>query len=160
MTFGPHDAYALFKRPPSLRVWGNFLRKLKIADCWIWIGARGSDPDFPYGSSKNDQTGKTISAHRLMCIWLYGDLPSSLIVDHLVCENTLCVNPLHLIPHSRKFNNTRPGAKSFGRRNMLKTHCVRGHELAGDNLIACWLKTNQRKCATCDRERPRRIKSN
>lgn len=50
----------------------------------------------------------------------------------------------------RRYKETVPGPS-----NALKTHCKRGHELAGDNL---YIKPNgERQCRTCRREVVRRI---
>lgn len=35
-------------------------------------------------------------------------------------------------------------------RNAAKTHCPRGHELSGDNLMQRYLKAGSRRCKTCD----------
>jgi hypothetical protein len=53
-------------------------------------------------------------------------------LDHL-CETPLCINPAHLEPCSRAENTLRGDTVTAA--NKAKTHCNRGHELAGHNLI-------------------------
>lgn len=145
------ELYRLLRNPPAWRTWIRFFSNIEIdldspLKCWIWKGAR---TEKNYGQFC---WRKTMQVHRLMAIWLYGDLPKSLHVDHVVCSNPPCVNPLHLIPHSQIFNLTRPGSKSMARVNKMRTHCAKGHELSGYNL-AVTLRSDgsfrQRKCRTC-----------
>jgi hypothetical protein len=55
------------------------------------------------------------------------------------------VNPDHLEPVTN--------AENQRRRNLLKTHCKAGHELAGANLSI--LASGQRWCRECGRRRSR-----
>lgn len=51
-------------------------------------------------------------------------------------------------------SNSNRDKRAHGTDPMLnKTHCPRGHELAGENLIPAKLKTGQRECLACGRAR-------
>lgn len=102
--------------------------------CWEWSGAatrRG------YGLIRVG--GILMSAHRTSYEALRGPIPPGLVLDHL-CKNTYCVNPDHLEAVTQLVNMRR-GA------NATKTHCKRGHLLAGDNL---YMHPNgKRLCRAC-----------
>lgn len=71
-------------------------------------------------------------------------------IDHL-CRNRACFNPDHLEQVTNQTNILRgEGATAT---NARKTHCIRGHELVGTNLIAS--RTNGRSCRICRNERRR-----
>jgi hypothetical protein len=96
--------------------------------CWNWQRAKDKDGYgmFKIGSHK-DNTRFMARAHRWSYEWFVGKIPDGLTIDHL-CRNHCCVNPDHLEPVTSALN-TRRGARS------IATHCKRGHELTGYNLI-------------------------
>jgi hypothetical protein len=71
-------------------------------------------------------------------------------LDHL-CRNRACVNPAHMEPVTNKVNIMR-GA-GVGAMCALKTTCLRGHPLSGDNLRT--RPDGERACRTCQRARKR-----
>lgn len=94
---------------------------------------------------------QTVYTHRLAKVAALGrDIDRHMVIDHL-CRNRLCCNPDHLdvvtdqenLLRQRLANGTGPAA----------THCIRGHELTGDNLVAGNLKLGMRSCRTCAIER-------
>jgi hypothetical protein len=90
--------------------------------CWIWqncLGSRG------YGCVGID--GKVQLTHRVAYQRLVGPIPDGLQIDHL-CFKKRCCNPAHLEPVTGKVNCERAWP-------AMKTLCVNGHHLAGDNLI-------------------------
>lgn len=134
-------------RPLEERFWEKVD---KSGDCWLWTSALSKG----YGQFAID--GVQRRAHRLAYTWLVGPIPEGLSLDHLChgwdatcnlrekCPHRRCVNPAHLEPVPRGVNAMRghgPWAE-----NARKTHCLRGHELAGENL---YLWHGHRICRAC-----------
>lgn len=115
-------------------------RVLKTESCWLWQGActRGG-----YGELMID--GKMWYAHRLSHELFKGPIPPGLDIDHL-CRVRNCVNPDHLEAVTRKVNANRG---LCGIHNLRKTHCPRGHLLAGDNLRISGIRRGVRLCKQC-----------
>lgn len=112
--------------------------------CWLWTSAKNHA-----GYGVFQLRTQTARAHR----WIYeqevGSIPEGLQLDHL-CRTRSCVRPSHLEPVTARENTMRGEGPSA--RNAQKTHCFRGHLLAGNNLI---IKSKQRDCRTCARQRQR-----
>lgn len=150
------ELYSLMEDPPSSKLWqtfkDHFHDNLTWFDCWEWNGYRN---EHGYGQMHRPGNSKGFSAgaHRRLCDWLYGKLPRDLVVDHLICSNPPCCNPIHLIPCTMRFNTLRPGSKSLSAACLKKTHCPQGHPLTEGNLHANWLKLGKRICLTCCRAR-------
>lgn len=96
--------------------------------CWNWTGPKNRKG---YG-----QVLRT-TAHRHFYISLVGPVPADLHVDHL-CENTSCVNPVHLEPVTPSENAKRRHQR-IG--ECLRCHLpVEGHgpiRRRGNPLIFC-----------------------
>lgn len=88
--------------------------------------------------------------HRLVYETLCGPIPGGLQLDHL-CRNRGCCNPWHLEPVPSRVNTLR--GETLQAKNAAKTHCLRGHALAGENLIV--RPDGTRNCRECRRERAR-----
>lgn len=119
--------------------------------CWLYAG---SISRLGYGMiwGKVGSKWKAYNAHRAVYEHFNGPIPDKLTIDHL-CRITRCVNPDHLEAVTLKENLLRgngPGAI-----NARKTHCIRGHVLAGENLI---LQPYQRRCRICLRSYAKRRK--
>lgn len=119
----------------------RFLAKIeKTNDCWFWkswITREG------YGQfSIHD---KAYFAHRVSYELFKCDIPKGLILDHL-CRNPSCVNPEHLEAVTYKINTLRGNA---GLWQKQKTHCPKGHELRGDNLVNFEILKGWRICKIC-----------
>ena len=119
----------------------RFLRNTQKTDgCWLWTGYLSRENR----GVVNLKTGK-VFAYRLGYELLVGPIPEGLTLDHL-CVNPQCVNPDHLEPVPAGVNALRGSGPAAT--NKRKTHCIRGHELAGDNL---YIKPNgRRRCRRCE----------
>lgn len=113
------------------------------AGCWLWTGDAT-----PGGYGRVKIAGRNQMAHRVSLAARDGAIGNGLDVDHL-CRVRSCVNPAHLEAVTRTENLRRSGAWSG--KNMRKTHCPRGHILAGDNLCAKYSRRGKRACLTCVR---------
>ena len=132
----------------------NMLDKSQLKDngCIEFYGCKTEQG---YGVIKYG--GDTYRAHRL-CFILYNKI-SGLEVEQFVChscDNPSCINPDHLWLGDAKSNN-QDCVKKGRHTNKSKTHCKRGHELSGDNLIN--LKDNGRACRTCSNASKRAYKN-
>ena len=121
------------------------------AGCWEWTGTLTKHG---YGqiSFGTRVTRKVFLAHRWAYEYIVGLVPGGLVLDHL-CRNRKCVNPKHLEPVTNRENLLRGDGWSGS--NARKTHCPRGHELAGSNLSGYHLARGQRKCLRCHADRQR-----
>lgn len=107
-------------------------------DCWLWTGHTAGGG---YG-----RTGWPVRmAHRVIFEALVGPIPARMTLDHL-CRVPTCVNPDHLQVVSERDNILRGFAPPA--LNARKTHCRRGHPLAGENVT---LYRGTRRCRACQR---------
>lgn len=110
-------------------------------ECILWKGQTFTT----HGNTYGIVGGKDfVLAHRYVYEKEVGIIPKDFVIDHL-CRNGLCVNPKHLEAVTNIENIMRGnGAPAI---NARKTHCVRGHELSGDNLYN--RRSGKRACRTC-----------
>lgn len=123
----------------------RFWAKVEKTDgCWEWRGWRT-----PKGYGGFRLSGRDQYAHRVSYEASIGPIPDGLVIDHL-CRNSGCVNPAHLEAVTQKENLRRglfaPGKRGGDKHNRLKTHCPKGHEYAGHNLIEY---RGRRYCRSC-----------
>lgn len=119
-------------------------------ECWLWTSTTGGNGKYGQFSVN----GRFMAAHRFAYELLVGPIPEGLDLDHVKargCRSTLCVNPAHLEPVTRRENLLR--GDTFIAENAAKTHCPQGHPLAGGNLLASNL--GRRQCRTCKQARDR-----
>ncbi len=120
--------------------------------CWIWTGAIVGGGG--YGATrwrKPDGTWGQPQVHRLLYKLTVENIPDHLTLDHL-CRTPACVNPDHLEPVTNRTNILR--GVGIAAVNARKTHCPRGHFLAGNNLRKG--QGRRRRCAQCDKVSSRR----
>jgi hypothetical protein len=128
---------------PEERFWQKVDRSAGPDGCWLWTGGLTHNG---YGRFALGLT--TVRAHRYSYQLAHGPIPDGYEVDHVRargCRHYHCVNPSHLEAVPPVVNVLR--SDSLGAVNARKTHCKRGHELAGDNLIV--ERTGKRQCRIC-----------
>lgn len=103
--------------------------------CWLWTGCTVKG----YGQLTWKDRRKKY-AHRLV---LGLSCSTHFVVDHL-CGVKCCVNPAHLELVSSRENLLR--GDTAASRNVVKTTCVRGHLLAGENV---YTHNRKRYCNKC-----------
>jgi hypothetical protein len=81
------------KAPPE-RI-DRFMKQVAIQSngCWHWTGARISGR---YGETKGVERKVDCYAHRYSYLLFNGPIPEGKLVRHR-CNNTICVNPEHLL---------------------------------------------------------------
>lgn len=93
-------------------------------NCWIWTGAKNRG----YGAF--NFRGKTTKIHRLLyevCIARLPKYDGIRVLDHVMCDNPSCCNPLHVRLVAQSYNILR--SNSISGQNARKTHCIHGHPL-------------------------------
>lgn len=114
-------------------------------ECWEWLAGKRKG----YGRF-TPRYQHPVPAHRFAYELLVGPIPAGLVADH-TCRNKACVNPEHIDIVTNRENVLR--GEGVTAQLARQTHCKRGHELSGDNLI---IQTNgARQCRECRRMRRR-----
>lgn len=95
-----------------------WMKVQKRPGCWNWTGGARDG----YGTFTEKHKGRTHLAHRLSYELTVGPIPDGKVLDHR-CRNTLCVNPSHLRPVTRKQNGEhRGGARRDSSTGVLGVH--------------------------------------
>lgn len=119
------------------RIFANDVNR--SGECWIWTG-----PKNQAGFGVVTIDGVSTMANRFFYERFNGPIPEG---KHLwaTCRCRACVNPAHfeaITPVEVIRRSDSPSGINF-----RKTHCIRGHELAGANLLN--RKNGHRGCRTC-----------
>lgn len=127
------------------RFWNKVLipSKSSTISCWEWIGCKNNING--YGTFWLQKS--MMSAHRAAFLFTGHCLPKDLVVDHK-CKNKICVNPDHLRAVTNRINSIENSVGPTAI-NAAKTHCIRGHELVGDNLSGPTKDGRRRRCKAC-----------
>jgi len=125
-----------------------------LTGCWQWISGTNIDG---YGQFSFDS--RSLRAHRFIFAAFFGRVDPKMHLHH-TCENTSCVNPLHLVPLSvRHHSMVTHGLPIDYDEDQNK--CIRQHPLVGDNLY-CPPGSKKRRCREClrqwDREKYQALK--
>jgi hypothetical protein len=134
-------------------------------DCMLWTGVKTPDG---YGyikqmdsRSTQPRKSKTIFVHRLAYQNAFGDIPESMVVDHIchdpatcqggiTCKHRSCINPEHLKLSTHLENRVR-SVMSSSVKGMCRNNL---HEWSEDN-VKTW-KSGKKVCAACHKETTRK----
>lgn len=142
------------RKDPFLRFSAKYV--VRPDGCWEWTGAPGSHGYGEFGVGGNRYRVLDL-AHRWAWLLYRGALPTGCDIHH-TCSNRRCVNPDHLEALSHREHASRHG-KERGKNIKIaivareKTHCIRGHPFAGDNLRIA--RNGGRCCRQCARDHAR-----
>ena len=132
------------------RFWSKADWDIRSPDrCWNWLAAKSTNG---YGRF---QIARHVigAAHRVAYELEVGPIPPGKYLDHL-CRNRSCVNPEHLEPVTSRENTLR--GESHVADRARQTHCLRGHNLSGTNLVP---HPHSRVCRECKNLRARKEKA-
>lgn len=111
--------------------------------CWPWIG--NDDGRGKYGRFISYANGrKPMGAHVAVFLWMGGVIPDGMEIDHL-CRNTMCVNPSHMEPVTRRENVLRQPKVIAARTSAF---CRHGHPFSPENTYVHPTQ-GSRICRTC-----------
>jgi len=118
------------------------------SECWPWTGRIDRHG---YGQIEAKSNGRRVQvgAHRAVYLFIQGDIPEDLVLDHL-CRNRSCVNPSHLEPVTQAVNIQRGETGKHPTKRRLRSHCKRGHEFTPENTRPASTGIG-RRCRECAR---------
>jgi HNH endonuclease len=130
--------------------------------CLEWTAGRSEGYGVFWAWKYDGSVKRQQFAHRLIYEHFKGMIPQGMTVDHTChngtncpggkqCPHRRCVDFTHLELVTRGENVLR--GKTLAHANMLKTHCVNGHEFTPENTIV--RLNGKRQCRTCDNARDR-----
>lgn len=141
-----------------------WVRRDDDTGCWEFTGH-----DNGCGYRRFGVGGRNIYAHRWAHAQFVGPIPDGMQVGHAChdeaaaagecaggagCRHRRCCNPDHLVLQTPR-ENVHASANTLAAIQSSRTHCPRGHALAGENLVAYDLLRGWRECRTCHNARVR-----
>lgn len=145
------SAHEVLSASHQEKFWARVLRADAPDACWSWLGKTDKDGYgylyVPYPEGARHSEG----AHRVAWQLTHKRaIPVDRELDH-ICRNTRCVKPAHLDLVTSRENTLRGEGPSA--QEARQTHCRRGHELSGDNLMVVSKRSGReyRECRTCSR---------
>lgn len=138
-----------------------------LTPCRVFIGYLNPEGYGYVGvGSQVDGTATSRGCHVVAWEAEHGSVPKGLFLDHLChnpetcdggpdCPHRACNEPSHLRVVTNFENAQRSTSARVNRaRHLARTHCIRGHEFAGENLRFDAIPGRQpaRVCRTCKRE--------
>lgn len=128
-------------------------------ECWPWMGTITRSG---YGQISVDNRSQRV--HRVVWELLRGPIPPGLVLDHEChnldkdcwatndCPHRRCCNVFRHIELVSNRTNVLRG-KSYPALNILKTHCIHGHEFTTATTMVRPNRPNTRECRVCARRR-------
>lgn len=116
------------KYHPDQYFWNKIKKPNGDSGCWEYIGCINKNGYGQLLRRFEDGKGKAILAHRYAYIFMIGEIPNGLFLDHL-CRNRRCCNPAHLEPVTKKQNTLR-GIPGKG----VHESCSKGHKRNRSNI--------------------------
>jgi hypothetical protein len=130
----------------------------RVSGCWNWIGAVSDG----YGNVRYG--GRIERSHRVVYAWVHGPIPRQPKrtgprvhvpqLDHVVCQNRRCCNPVHLELVTQKVNILR--GNGVCARYARMTRCSKGHPLPLKPNMKCGSGNMARRCVPCVKEQQRK----
>lgn len=119
--------------------------------CFLWTAAFDDGGYGRFGFRPHGEKNyRAVAAHRAAWELYVGPVPEGMEVCHH-CDNPMCVRISHLFLGTHKENMDDRDTKGRNPGWSARTHCIDGHELAGDNLYTA--PDGSRKCRACNRRR-------
>jgi hypothetical protein len=131
------------------RFWSKVNR---TTGCWLWAGETNNQGYGRFTTWSGNTRIRTLAHRWVMGVELGRQLDRWEIVLH-TCDTPRCVNPQHLRVGTQADNvrdalsKGRLNTSGLWRSGPRKTHCKRGHPLAGRNLL---YTGNERRCRACN----------
>ncbi|HEY5482790.1 MAG TPA: HNH endonuclease signature motif containing protein [Propionibacteriaceae bacterium] len=123
--------------------------------CWIWTGAKACGYGMIHIPCVIVSGNIHVGVHRVVWMRERGPIPQGLVIDHdgpNGCHNRACCNPEDLQTVTQRHNIMVTGHGVVAE-NGRKTHCPKGHPLAGKNLLPAQIARGSRDCAACKSDR-------